>query len=248
MSDGKTVNSNFTFEESGINIENENSLHSSLKKWFSEPNDRLEAKVGKYIVDILRGDQIIEVQTRNFASIRSKLWSLVKNHPVTLIHPIASEKWLVYLADGGIVSERRKSSKRGKPENIFQEIMYIPNIINHHNFSLLLVMTKEEEIRKRDGKGAWRRKRISIKDRMLLDVEDTMEFHQCIDFLQFLPSELENPFTNKELASVSGMRMRDVYKMTWSLRKMGALRVTGKKGNAFLMERATDQMDWECWE
>ena len=170
MSEGMAERKHFALEESGINIENEKSLHASLKIWFSEPDDRFEAKVGRYIVDILRGDQIIEIQTSNFASIRRKLWALTKKHPVTLIHPIASEKWLVYIADSGDMSERRKSSKRGKPEDIFEEIMYMPKIINHHNFSLLLAITKEEETRKRDGKGAWRRKRISIKDRRLLDV------------------------------------------------------------------------------
>lgn len=235
-------------EHMGINIENEFSLHASLKTWFSEPGDRFEVKVGRYIADILRGNEIIEIQTRNFSSIKWKLNALAKKHPVTLIHPIASERWLVYMAPDGSLNERRKSPKRGEPADIFEELVYIPELINHHNFTLKIAMIKEEEIRKRDGMGAWRRKGISIKDRRLLDVGDVSEFHHCQDFLRFIPVELDDPFTNKQLANALDISLNEATRMTWCLRKMEALRVMGKNRNQHLHERIMDAQDWESWE
>ena len=235
-------------EETGINIENEFSLHSSLKIWFSEPGDRFEVKVGRYIADILRDNEIIEIQTRNFSSIKNKIKTLVKKHPVTLIHPIAAERWLVYMDDNGALKERRKSPKRGELKDIFKEMVYIPTIINDPNFTLKIAMTQEEEIRKRDGKGAWRRKRISIKDRRLLDVVDVHEFHHCSDFLRFIPEELEESFTNKQLAKAAGISQSEATRMTWCLRKMQAIRVFWKERNTHLHERIIDGQDWEPWE
>jgi hypothetical protein len=244
MSEG--MNSGSAAEHSGINVENEFSLHASLKRWFSEPGDRFEVRIGRYIADILRGNDIIEVQTRNFSSVRWKLWELTKEHPVTMIHPIAKEKWLVYRAPDGSLAERRKSSKRGELADVFEELVYIPDLINHHNFTLKVAMTKEEEIRKRDGMGAWRRKGISIKDRRLLDVVDIHEFKHCEDFLRFIPEELEDPFTNKQLANALDISLYEATRMTWCLRKMVALRVIRKNRNEHLHERVLDD-EWECW-
>jgi hypothetical protein len=57
---------------------NEFSLHSEIKKWYSLPEDQFEVRLGNYIVDILRGDLIIEVQTKNFSAIRGKLETLIR--------------------------------------------------------------------------------------------------------------------------------------------------------------------------
>jgi len=235
-------------EQRGINIENEFSLHASLKRWFSESDDRFEVRIGRYIADILRGNEIIEIQTRNFSSIKRKLKALIKNHPVTLIHPIARERWLVYRTPDGILNERRKSPRRGEPSDIFEELVYIPELINHQNFKLKIAMIQEEEIRKRDGMGAWRRKGISIKDRRLLDVVDVHEFQHCEDFLRFVPEELDDPFTNKQLAEALDISLNKATRITWCLRKMMALRVIGKNRNQHLHERIIDDQEWECWE
>jgi hypothetical protein len=57
---------------------NEFSLHSEIKKVYSLPGDQFEIKVGKYIVDILRGKLVIEVQTKNFSALKENLKRLQK--------------------------------------------------------------------------------------------------------------------------------------------------------------------------
>ena len=42
----------------------ERPLHASLKRWYAEPGDRAEVAVDGYVIDLVRGDLLIEVQTR----------------------------------------------------------------------------------------------------------------------------------------------------------------------------------------
>ena len=60
----------------------ERSLHSELKKWYAQPGDQLEKEVDGFHIDIVRGSLLIEMQTTNFSSIKSKLNKLAEKHPV----------------------------------------------------------------------------------------------------------------------------------------------------------------------
>ena len=55
-----------------LKIMNEFSLHSEIKKVYSLPGDQFEVKLDNYIVDILRGNLVIEVQTKEFFSPQRK--------------------------------------------------------------------------------------------------------------------------------------------------------------------------------
>src|SRR4051794_36812511 len=115
----------------------ETSLHAALKRWYARPGDEVEAEVDGYVVDLRRGDTLIEIQTCNFAAIRSKLLALVERHPVRLLHPIASEKLIVRMPRTGANQfSRRRSPKRGQSVQLFVELVSIPDLIDHPNFSL----------------------------------------------------------------------------------------------------------------
>src|SRR6476660_9293966 len=96
----------------GIGLLNEKPLHASLKQWYARPGDQFEVPVDGFVIDIVRDDLLIEIQTRNFSSIKSKLNKLAHSHRVRLIYPIVQEKWIVRSANG-VAAIRRKSPKRG---------------------------------------------------------------------------------------------------------------------------------------
>ncbi len=58
----------------------ERSLHAALKAWAAQPGDRLEAALEGWVIDILRSDLLLEVQTRNFSALHGKLESLLPQH------------------------------------------------------------------------------------------------------------------------------------------------------------------------
>jgi hypothetical protein len=212
----------------------EQSLHNQLKDLYAGEGDRVEAAVDGYIVDVVKGDLLIEVQTGNFGSIRQKLIDLLGNHRVRLVYPVPLNKWIIRLnAHGGQVS-RRRSPKRGRVEEVFYELVYTPELAKFEGFELEVVMVDAEELWVDDGRGSWRRRRWSIADRRLLAVHEQHLFRDARDYLGLLPASLRSGFTAKELAAESKMSSGLAQKMVYSLRKMGLLEPAGRRGRSNL--------------
>jgi len=91
---------------------NEYSLHSEIKKAYSIPGDQFEVKLDNYIVDILRENLVIEVQTKNFSALKKKLQVLTEKHQVRLVYPLPENKWITYVTKDHIVLNIRKSQGR----------------------------------------------------------------------------------------------------------------------------------------
>ena len=214
----------------------EYSLHSEIKDWYKISGDELEVKVEDFIVDILRGKLLIEIQTRNFSAVKKKLAKLLLNNQVRLVYPIAKLKWIANESITGQFMRRRKSPKKGKLLDLFFELVHTPSLINDSNFSLEVLLIEEEEVRCNDGKGTWRRRGASVKDRRLMQVFDRVIFEDSRDFLEFLPKELEECFTNRVLALRLGISTKLAQKITYCLRKMRVISIAGKKGNELLFQ------------
>jgi hypothetical protein len=214
----------------------EYSLHSEIKDWYMNSGDKLEIKVEDFIIDIVRDKLLIEIQTGNFSAVKKKLIKLLSNNQVRLVYPIAKTKWIVHTSTSGQLAKRRKSPKKGKIIDVFHELVRIPSLVGNRNFSLEVLLIEEEELRCNDGKGSWRRKGVSVKDRKLLNVFGRIVFRDSRDFLEFLPKELHGYFTNKVLALKLGISIKLSQKITYCLRKMGAISVVGKKSNELLFQ------------
>ena len=63
---------------------------------------------------------------------------------------------------------------------------------------------------------------------------DRIVFRNSRDFLEFLPKELDEYFTNKVLALKLGISVKLAQKITYCLRKMGAISITCKKRKELL--------------
>ena len=226
---------------SRISTLNEKALHAALKAWYACPGDRFEVEVDEYLVDIVRGDTLIEIQTGNFTSMKRKLLKLVPRHRVRLVHPIPREKWIVRLEkDSDSVLGRRRSPRRGSVEMVFDELVGIPTLIADENFSLEVLVTQEEEVRRKNGiHRAWRRKGWVVEERRLLDVLDRHVFQTPDDLVALVPQDIDNPFTTADLADALGIDRALAQRMAYCLRKMEAIRTIGKCRNAILYTRAS---------
>jgi hypothetical protein len=219
---------------------NEGPLHAALKAWYMCPGDEAEVWVDGFIVDIVRGAQLIEIQTAGFATIRGKLRTLVAAHPLRLVYPVASEKWIVKLDEERQTQlSRRKSPKRGDVAEVFAELVSFPELLAHPGFSLEVLLIQEEEVRRYDASRAWRRRGSVTQERRLLQVTGRQLFEGPADVAQLLPRHLVEPFTTADLARAAGISRRAAQKMAYCLRKMGALAVDGRAGRAVLYVRST---------
>lgn len=214
---------------------NESSLHSSLKRLYNGGDEKSESVVDGYVVDVVDRNRLIEIQTGGFSKIRRKLESLLPRHNILLVYPIALEKTLiVYDSSGKEVLYTRRSPKRGSLIDLVYQLVYLGSIPTQQNFSLEVLLTREEEIRSADGAGSWRRRGVSIVDRRLKSVADRFVFNTPSDYLQLLPGGLPQSFLNREVADRAGIPLEKARRLTYCLHQMNVLSVAGKRRNARL--------------
>jgi hypothetical protein len=207
---------------------NERSLHAALKAHLAQPGDQLETRVDGYVIDIVRGDTLIEVQTGGFFPLRRKIAVLCQTHPVHLYAPIAQRKYILRLDNEGNRLSRRKSPRKGSAFDLFNELLSLRTCLPHPNLWLHVLLCEIEEVWVNDGNGSWRKRYWSLTDQRLLNVKSELIMHSGDDFLGLLPPELPQPFTNTDLAKHAKCRVRLAGKATYALSAMGSLaRVKG---------------------
>ena len=219
---------------SGIGLLNEKPLHASLKEWYAQPDDQFEVAVDGFVIDIVRDDLLLEIQTGNLASIKSKLTNLARSHQIRLIYPIAQEKWIVKLAkDDRSGITRRKSPKRGQMEDLFREMVSFPQLLANPNFSLKVLMIREEEVRRYEGERKWRTRGWVTEERRLLGVVEQRLYEEPADWRGFFPKDL-GTFTARDLAEAIGISRQLAQKMVYCLRNVRVIKLIGKQGRANL--------------
>ena len=137
-------------------------------------------------------------------------------------------------SDEGEILSKRKSPKKGRVEEVFDELIYLPKLIKKSNFSLDVLLINSEEVLIDDGLESWRRRKWSVLDKRLLKVVDNVMFNSPKDFLELLPKMLSFPFTVAELAKELRLRLSLAQRMAYCLRKMDVIKLVGKRGRAFL--------------
>ena len=217
-----------------INTYNESPLHAALKRWYASERARFEVPMEGFVVDIVEDEMLVEIQTQNFGSMRPKLEALLATHPLRLVYPVPRETWIVK-RDGEKEISRRKSPKRGTLEQVFGELVYIPQLLTHSNFTLDVLDTQMEEVRqvsKRRRKG-WER-----IERRLLAVNGRRLFHSPDELAALLPTTLEPQFTTRDLAKARGVRVAVAQKMAYCYKAMEVIRPIGHRRRSILYERA----------
>lgn len=191
-----------------INIENESSLHNTLKIFYAtQTNGKTEVKADGHIYDVVtENDEIIEIQTQNISSLYNKLSDILEiNKKVTLVHPIPVKKKIcLYTQDGTLIS-KRASSKKNHLYDIFSELTKIYPLLLNPKFTLkiLEVSTIEERVRTDDlvqsknKKRRFRKNWNKINKRLEeIYTEHTLKTGQ--DYINLLPA-LPEEFSSKEL-------------------------------------------------
>jgi hypothetical protein len=223
----------------GIGELNESSLHARLKALYLEGGGAGEVPVGRYVADVvLANGRVVEIQTGRLGKIRGKLAALLEQRPVRLVFPIAAEKRLVvYDAKGCNLLYRRRSPKRGTVLSLLDELVGVAGLLAHPRFEVEVLLTREEEVRRKDGSGSWRRKGVAKVDRFILEVLERRLFRGPADYARLLPESCPPRFGHRELAAALGAPLEQAHKLSYCLRAAGVLRVAGRDGKRLLLER-----------
>lgn len=217
---------------------NEQPLHAALKQHYAREGDQLEARLEGYVIDIIQGDRLLEIQTGHFSALKPKLRTLLREHPVTLIYPVAREKWLYKLPKPDWEKpRRRKSPRRGRVEEVFGELVSFPELLAESSFDLLVVLIQEEEVRRFTGRKMWWNNGWERVERRLLAVVEEHSFSAPEDLGELLPEDLPPEFTTADLARALDVNRRLAQQMAYCLRKLDQIIQVGRKGRSLLYSR-----------
>jgi len=217
----------------------ETSLHRALKQFYATEGAAIEVKLGRYRIDVVRGDELVEIQHGSLAAIREKILALAAEHDVRVVKPIIVRKTLIKRAKrNGKIVERRTSPKRGMIVDLFDELIYFRRVFPHPRLVLDVVLVDVEEWRyPGHGRRRWRRKNAyQVEDQKLLEVHEVRSFRTGADLTTLLPPELPTPFHSGHVAEQLGIARSFAQRIVYCLREMAIARQVGKAGNTRLYE------------
>jgi hypothetical protein len=219
----------------------ETSLHRELKRIYAGDEARSEVRHGRYRIDVVHGDELVEIQHGSLAAIRDKIRELLETHSVRVVKPIVASKLLVKRSrKQGPVAERRWSPKQGTLLDVFDELVYFTKVFPHPRLTLEVVLVEIEEWRY-PGHGRRRRYRKNdfvIEDQKLCKLQSVHRFRTAADLLALIPARLPAPFHTGQLSESLGVPRGIAQRIAYCLRQTGAVRLMGKQGNALLYELA----------
>ena len=224
---------------SGIGELNERSLHRALKAHYAVPGSQTEQAIDGYVADIVIDGRIVEIHTGIFWPLKRKLPRLLERNRVTLVHPIARDRYIVKpTADGKGIMSRRMSPKHGSVFAIFAALASIPTLLAHPNLTLEVVLTVEEEVRVADERRNRRRGGWTTVDRRLVEIVEIHRIEHMADLFSMLDTELPAEFTTTDLATTMRSSRRLGQQAAFCFREAGVSEICRKDGNALVYRRS----------
>lgn len=217
---------------------NERSLHRALKARYAVGGGATEQAVDGFVADVVAGGRIVEVHTGGFRPLRRKLPRLLERHPVTLVHPVARDRYIVKVpADPNAPPTRRRSPKHGSVFDVFSALVSIPSLLAHPNLTLEVVITIEEEVRApSERRGRWRRDWSRV-DRRLVDVVETHTIASMADLFAMVDADLPDTFTTNDIATAMKSSRSLAQQAAYCFREGVVTEICGKDGRALVYRR-----------
>ena len=225
----------------GIGTLAEKSVHNVLKYYFEPFDSNHEIPMGGFVADIVGENGIIEIQTASFQRLRDKLAAFLEVSRVTVVYPMANERWLLWIdKDSGELISRRKCRSAANPYGCFPELYKIKPHLRNENFTLCIVLLDIEELKYRDGRGKDKKIKATKVDRIPIDIEDEIYFREPADYRFFIPNGLAEEFTTKDFSAAAGISSELGSVALNILTHMGITERSGKTGRTPLYRVVPD--------
>lgn len=219
----------------------ETTLHRQLKLRYAADPSQTEVTIGRYRIDALRGDELIEIQCASLAAIRDKCQQLLRRHRLRVVKPVVLRTRIAKVKRAaGKVTSRRMSPRRGSVLDLFDELIYFTRVFPHPNLTIDVPLVHVEQTR---GPAGRRRRRwhkdYRVHDVALERVEATMELQAPADLLRLiaLPPDTES-FDTSDLARALDRPRWHAQQIAYVLRNTGAIDSTGRTRAGITYRRA----------
>lgn len=223
----------------GIGTMAEKSVHATLKYYFA-PNEKYhEVKIGTFIADICMDGEIIEIQTRQFYSMKKKLETyLINDYDVTIVYPVCEENTIIWIdTETGELSKSRKVKQKKKYNQILVEMYGIRELLTDGRIHFAIVKLETEDYRYLDGFGKDKKIRATKTDKYPVDLIDDIRIDGIEDYKMFLPEDLPDRFDAKTFGKLTGLSGGDENTGLRVLETVGVVQKEGKEGRKFIYKR-----------
>ena len=214
----------------------EKSVHLEIKNYLEPRKEYQEVKVGNYIADIKRDNEIFEVQTKQLKNLISKLNYYIKSsYNVTIVYPLVAESYTIWIdKDSNEVLDKRKSSYKRYIQDIFKELYWIKDYIVNEQINLKIISLEVNDYRYLDGYGQNNKYKATKIDKVPTKIISEITIKSIDDFKVFLPDTLPKEFTSKDFQKYTRSRSKYLGSGLKMLRELGIIQVVSKKGNAYV--------------
>jgi hypothetical protein len=208
----------------------EGPLHAAIKAHLARPGDRLEVPVDRFVIDLVRADgELVEVQTGGFSPLRDKLDVLLDRHRFRVVYPVPAERRIIRTGESGEVVSIRRSPRRATAADVFDKLVSFPTLLAHPNFTLEILLTREDHLRA-SAPVRTRRRTSDPGERRLVALLDRIEVRVPAEAMRLLPELPREPFSTRELSArlhCSGLLAQ---RTTYCLRMLGLIEHAGHRG------------------
>lgn len=234
------INDDFSIEKpkkesfsSCIGEMSERVLHRTLKKYLEKDEDFHEVFIDGFFADIFKDGKVIEIQTKAFNKLRKKLTVFLKNYEVTIIFPIIANKTLVKLSkkDDKPISARRSPSHQDE-YFAMNELYKIKEFLNNKNLNIHFYYVDAIEYK---YEKKFRREIVKIES-IPSGILKIFKIENVKDYLSFLPKDLKEKFTSKDLASSKKIKKEFASLYLNILSSLDLVKCVGKLGRYNLYE------------
>jgi hypothetical protein len=208
----------------------ETSLHQQLKRCYADAEGNTEVVMGKYRIDAVRGDELIEVQCASLSAIRNKCNDLLTRHSLRVVKPVIVRTRIAKAKKlGGPVTSRRLSPKRGSVLDIFDELIYFIRVFPNPNLTLEVPLVHVEQLRvpAKKRRRRWQ-KDYKVQDVKLESIEATFELRE--------PSR--DSFNTLDIARATDRPRWVAQQIAYVLRKTGAIDAVSRNRSGIVYRRA----------
>ncbi len=219
----------------------EKRLHQILKKFIEEDEACHEIPVGGYVADILRENEIVEIQTGSFYPMKKKLKYYLEEteYFINIVRPLPYIKWCLWLdGESGEIKSRKRSPKKTLPKDVMRDWLYICDFLGNERLKITYLLLEEEEYRFLCGRSADKKKGSKRFQLIPIGLIDEKVYCGANDYLEFFPSTLGETFTASEYMKASGIRSYGGYAALKILCRLGFIEKSEeKRGRSFLYKR-----------
>lgn len=217
----------------------EKSIHRILKDYIEPNREYQEIKVGNYIADIKRDNQIIEVQTKDFKKLISKIdFYLKAGYNLKVVYPVIIERYINWIEPStGEIIERKKSPIKGSIQDSLLEVYWIKEYLDNKQFKFSIITLNAEEYKLLDGYGHNNKKKATKVDKVPTQVIDEITFNNVNDLSKLIPKELGEEFTSREFVKQSKSKKKWAGSYVKLLRELGVITVVRKSGNTYIYKK-----------